>query len=199
MNTQTEKTTDTIKNILVNRQRTREMIDITLLEKYTTQSYLDHVEETLDKIAEKHAGHIANLLKMAIFHPTVSMLHNHVFPISPVSSIEVDDPSYIQTTMFSRYSPSLTLIHHFDQDGNIIDTTYTIISPGTEKISFKINETTKELIFLTDNNIKDLSPQTDVDLLIHDLHILIQEIFTYLNTSYLYRKNSLSLKSLKTK
>ena len=194
---------DNIQNIRINKQRVGGMIDISLLERYTAHSYLKHVEETLDKLTKENTKYISSIgedpLKKAIFYPTVQMLNNDQFPIPPLSNIHVDDPSYIDNTITLKDLPCFTFTNHFDDSNNIIDTTYTIIALGRKETFVKINETNKELIFLIDNQIKDLSHQTDVDLFIHDLVILIKEIFTYLNTSYQYRKNNLSLKPLKTK
>lgn len=191
---------DNIQNIRVNKQLIKEMIDISLLERYTTRSYLKHVEETLDKLTKENTKYLSSIgedpLKKAIFYPTVQMLNSGQFPIPPLSNIHVDDPSYIDNTITLKDLPCFTLTNHFDDNNNIIDTTYTIIFPGRDEILVKINETKQELIFLFDNQIIDLSRQTDVDIFIHDLVVLIKEIFTYLNTSYLYRKNSLSLKTL---
>lgn len=193
----------TLNNIRVNKQYIEEMLDISLLEQYTIDSYLDHVNDTLDKIAKSNTEHFVkfniDFLKHAILHPTIQMLRSESFPIPPISGVQTDDPSYHHTNIVLKDSPYFALINHFDDNSNIIDTTYIIIDPGRREVFLKINETTKELIFLFDNNIKDPSKQTDVDLFIHDLTVLIKEIFTYLNTSYQYRKNSLSLKSLKTK
>nr|DAX31103.1 MAG TPA: hypothetical protein [Caudoviricetes sp.] len=194
---------DNIQNIRINKQRVGGMIDISLLERYTAHSYLKHVEETLDKLTKENTKYLSSLgedpLKKAIFYPTVQMLNNDQFPIPPLSNIHVDDPSYIDNTITLKDLPCFTLTNHFDDNNNIIDSTYTIIALGRKETIVKINETTKELIFLIDNQIIDLSRQTDVDIFIHDLTTIIKEIFTYLNTSYLYRKNILSLKSLKTK
>lgn len=190
---------DNIQNIRINKQRVGGMIDISLLERYTTRSYLKHVEETLDKLTKENTKYLSSLgedpLKKAIFYPTVQMLNNDQFPIPPLSNIHVDDPSYIDNTITLKDLPCFTLTNHFDDNNNIIDSTYTIIALGRKETIVKINETTKELIFLIDNQIIDLSRQTDVDIFIHDLTTIIKEIFTYLNTSYLYRKNSLSLKT----
>lgn len=194
---------DNIQNIRINKQRVGGMVDISLLERYTAYSYLKHVEETLDKLTKENTKYLSSLgedpLRKAIFYPTVQMLNNDQFPIPPLSNIHVDDPSYIDNTITLKDLPCFTLTNHFDDNNNIIDSTYTIIALGRKETIVKINETTKELIFLIDNQIIDLSRQTDVDIFIHDLVVLIKEIFTYLNTSYQYRKNSLSLKSLKTK
>lgn len=194
---------DNIQNIRINKQRVGGMIDISLLERYTAHSYLKHVEETLDKLTKENTKYLSSIgedpLKKAIFYPTVQMLNSSQFPIPPLSNIHVDDPSYIDNTITLKDLPCFTLTNHFDDNNNIIDSAYTIIALGRKETIVKINETNKELIFLFDNNIKDPSKQTDVDLFIHDLVALIKEIFTYLNTSYQYRKNSLSLKSLKTK
>lgn len=199
----TSNTGDELKNIRVNKQYIKEMVDISLLEQHTTESYLNHIEKSLIEIAEKHTKHFVKfnkeLLKYAIYYPTALMLRNSQFPIPPLSDVQTDDPNYIHNTISFKDSPYFDLINHFDDNSNIIDTTYIIIDPGRREVFLKINETTKELIFLFDNNIKDPSKQTDIDLFIHDLVVLIKEIFTYLNTSYQYRKNSLSLKSLKTK
>lgn len=190
---------DNIQNIRINKQRVGGMIDISLLERYTTHSYLKHVEETLDKLTKENTKYLSSLgedpLKKTIFYPTVQMLNNDQFPIPPLSNIHVDDPSYIDNTITLKDLPCFTLTNHFDDNNNIIDSTYTIIALGRKETIVKINETTKELIFLIDNQIIDLSRQTDVDIFIHDLTTIIKEIFTYLNTSYLYRKNSLSLKT----
>lgn len=189
---------DNIQNIRINKQRVGGMVDISLLEKYTAHSYLDHVEETINELAEKHTEHLVKfnkeLLRHAVLFPTVSMLRDDHFPLPPISSVQTDDPNYIHTTISSKDSPIFTLTHHFDDNNNIIDTTYTIIHPREKETFVKINETKKELIFLFDNNIKDPSKQTDIDLFIHGLNIIIKEIFTYLNTSYQYRKHGLSLK-----
>lgn len=190
---------DNIQNIRINKQLIKEMVDISLLERYTTHSYLKHVEETLDKLTKENTKYLSSLgedpLKKAIFYPTVQMLNNDQFPIPPLSNIHVDDPSYIDNTITLKDLPCFTLTNHFDDNNNIIDSTYTIIGLGRKETIVKINETTKELIFLIDNQIIDLSRQTDVDIFIHDLTTIIKEIFTYLNTSYQYRKNSLSLKT----
>lgn len=190
---------DNIQNIRINKQRVGGMIDISLLERYTAHSYLKHVEETLDKLTKENTKYLSSLgedpLKKAIFYPTVQMLNNDQFPIPPLSNIHVDDPSYIDNTITLKDLPCFTLTNHFDDNNNIIDSTYTIIALGRKETIVKINETTKELIFLIDNQIIDLSRQTDVDIFIHDLTTIIKEIFTYLNTSYQYRKNSLSLKT----
>lgn len=190
---------DNIQNIRINKQRVGEMVDISLLERYTAHSYLKHVEETLDKLTKENTKYISSLgedpLKKAIFYPTVQMLNNDQFPIPPLSNIHVDDPSYIDNTITLKDLPCFTLTNHFDDNNNIIDSTYTIIALGRKETIVKINETTKELIFLIDNQIIDLSRQTDVDIFIHDLVVLIKEIFTYLNTSYQYRKHGLSLKT----
>nr|DAU63370.1 MAG TPA: hypothetical protein [Caudoviricetes sp.] len=190
---------DNIQNIRINKQRVGGMIDISLLERYSAHSYLKHVEETLDKLTKENTKYLSSLgedpLKKAIFYPTVQMLNNDQFPIPPLSNIHVDDPSYIDNTITLKDLPCFTLTNHFDDNNNIIDSTYTIIALGRKETIVKINETTKELIFLIDNQIIDLSRQTDVDIFIHDLTTIIKEIFTYLNTSYLYRKNSLSLKT----
>ena len=193
---------DNIQNIRVNKQYIKEMVDISLLERYTTHSYLKHVEETLDKLTKENTKYLSSLgedpLKKAIFYPTVQMLNNDQFPIPPLSNIHVDDPNYIDNTITLKDLPCFTLTNHFDDNNNIIDSTYTIIALGRKETIVKINETNKELIFLIDNQIIDLSRQTDVDIFIHDLTTIIKEIFTYLNTSYQYRKNSLSFKPLKT-
>lgn len=190
---------DNIQNIRINKQRVGGMVDISLLERYTVHSYLKHVEETLDKLTKENTKYLSSLgedpLKKAIFYPTVQMLNNDQFPIPPLSNIHVDDPSYIDNTITLKDLPCFTLTNHFDDNNNIIDNTYTIIALGRKETIVKINETTKELIFLIDNQIIDLSRQTDVDIFIHDLTTIIKEIFTYLNTSYQYRKNSLSLKT----
>lgn len=190
---------DTIQNIRVNKQLIEEMIDISLLERYTTRSYLKHVEETLDKLTKENTKYLSSLgedpLRKAIFYPTVQMLNSGQFPIPPLSNIHVDDPSYIDNTITLKDLPCFTLTNHFDDNNNIIDSTYTIIALGRKETFVKINETKQELIFLFDNQIKDLSRETDIDIVIHDLTTIIKEIFTYLNTSYLYRKNSLSLKN----
>nr|DAX41482.1 MAG TPA: hypothetical protein [Caudoviricetes sp.] len=191
---------DNIQNIRINKQRVGGMIDISLLERYTAHSYLKHVEETLDKLTKENTKYLSSLgedpLRKAIFYPTVQMLNNDQFPIPPLSNIHVDDPSYIDNTITLKDIPCFTLTNHFDDNNNIIDSTYTIIALGRKETIVKINETTKELIFLIDNQIIDLSRQTDVDIFIHELTTIIKEIFTYLNTSYQYRKNSLSLKTL---
>lgn len=193
----------TFNNIRVNKQYIKEMLDISLLEQYTIDSYLDHVNDTLDKIAKSNTEHFVkfniDFLKHAILHPTIQMLRSESFPIPPISGTQTDDPSYHHTNIVLKDLPCFNLTNHFDDNSNIIDTTYTIHTPGRGETYIKINETTKELIFLFNNSIINPSKQTDVDLFIHDLVILIKEIFTYLNTSYQYRKNSLSLKSLKTK
>lgn len=190
---------DNIQNIRINKQLIKEMVDISLLERYTTRSYLKHVEETLDKLTKENTKYLSSLgedpLKKAIFYPTVQMLNNDQFPIPPLSNIHVDDPSYIDNTITLKDLPCFTLTNHFDDNNNIIDSTYTIIALGRKETIVKINETKQELIFLIDNQIIDLSRQTDVDIFIHDLTTIIKEIFTYLNTSYLYRKNNLSLKT----
>lgn len=190
---------DNIQNIRINKQRVGGMVDISLLEKYTAHSYLDHVEETINELAEKHTEHLVKfnkeLLRHAVLFPTVSMLRDDQFPIPPLSNIHVDDPSYIDNTITLKDLPCFTLTNHFDDNNNIIDSTYTIIALGRKETIVKINETNKELIFLIDNQIIDLSRQTDVDIFIHDLTTIIKEIFTYLNTSYQYRKNNLSLKT----
>lgn len=199
----TSNTGDELKNIRVNKQYIKEMVDISLLEQHTTESYLNHIEKSLIEIAEKHTKHFVKfnkeLLKYAIYYPTALMLRNSQFPIPPLSDVQTDDPNYIHNTISFKDSPYFDLINHFDDNSNIVDTTYTIIALGRKETIVKINETTKELIFIFDNQIIDLSRQTDVDIFIHDLTTIIKEIFTYLNTSYQYRKNSLSLKSLKTK
>lgn len=188
-----------IQNFRVNERHIREMVDISLLERYTTRSYLKHVEETLDKLTKENTKYLSSIgedpLKKAIFYPTVQMLNNDQFPIPPLSNIHVDDPNYIDNTITLKDLPCFTLTNHFDDNNNIIDSTYTIIALGRKETFAKINETNKELIFLFDNQIKDLSRETDVDIFIHDLTTIIKEIFTYLNTSYQYRKNSLSLKT----
>lgn len=190
---------DNIQNIRINKQLIKEMVDISLLERYTTHSYLKHVEETLDKLTKENTKYLSSLgedpLRKAIFYPTVQMLNNDQFPIPPLSNIHLDDPSYIDNTITLKDLPCFTLTNHFDDNNNIIDSTYTIIALSRKETIVKINETTKELIFLIDNQIIDLSRQTDVDIFIHDLTTIIKEIFTYLNTSYQYRKNSLSLKT----
>lgn len=190
---------DNIQNIRVNKQLIKEMVDISLLERYTAHSYLKHVEETLDKLTKENTKYLSSLgedpLKKAIFYPTVQMLNNDQFPIPPLSNIHVDDPSYIHNTITLKDLPCFTITHHFNDNNNIIDSTYTIIALGRKETIVKINETKQELIFLIDNQIIDLSRQTDVDIFIHELTTIIKEIFTYLNTSYQYRKNSLSLKT----
>ena len=194
---------DELKNIRVNKQLIKEMVDISLLERYTTRSYLKHVEETLDKLTKENTKYLSSIgedpLRKAILHPTIQMLRSESFPIPPISGVQTDNPSYHHTNIALKDLPCFNLTNHFDDNSNIIDTTYTIHTPGRGETYIKINETTKELVFLFNNSIINPSKQTDVDLFIHDLVILIKEIFTYLNTSYQYRKDSLSLKSLKTK
>lgn len=190
---------DELKNIQVNKQLIKEMVDISPLERYTTRSYLKHVEETLDKLTKENTKYLSSIgedpLKKAIFYPTVQMLNSGQFPIPPLSNIHVDDPSYIDNTITLKDLPCFTLINHFDDNSNILDTTYIIITPGRKETYVKINETKQELVFLFDNQIKDISRQTDVDIFIHELNKIIKEIFIYLNTSYQYRKHGLSLKT----
>lgn len=188
-----------IQNIRVNKHYIEKMVDISLLERYAIDSYLDHVNETLDKLAKENAKYLSSisqdLLKQAILFPTIQMLRDDQFPIPPMSDTPIDDPTHIYTTITLRNLPCFTLINHFDDNSNILDTTYLIIAPGRKETYVKINETKQELVFLLDNQINDLSRQTDVDIFIHELNKIIKEIFTYLNTSYQYRKNSLSLKT----
>ena len=189
----------TLNNIRINKQYIEEMVDVSLLERYTIDSYLDHVNDTLDKIAKSNTEYFVkfniDFLKHAILHPTIKMLRSESFPIPPISGTQTVDPSYHHTNIALKDLPYFNLTNHFDDNSNIIDTTYTIRTPGRNDTYIKINETTKELIFLFNNSIINPSKQTDVDLFIHDLVVLIKEIFTYLNTSYQYRKNSLSLKT----
>nr|DAN44769.1 MAG TPA: hypothetical protein [Caudoviricetes sp.] len=123
------------------------------------------------------------------------MLRDGQFPIPPMSDTPIDDPTHIYTTITLRNLPCFTLINHLDDNSNILDTTYIIITPGRKETYVKINETKQELVFLFDNQIKDISRQTDVDIFIYELNKIIKEIFTYLNTSYQYRKHGLSLKT----
>lgn len=188
-----------INNNKANKHYIEKMVDISLLERYTIDSYLDHVNETLDKLAKEYAKYLSSisqeLLKQAILFPTIQILRDDQFPIPPMSDTPIDDPTHIYTTITLRNLPCFTLINHFDDNSNILDTTYIIITPGRKETYVKINETKQELVFLFDNQIKDISRQTDVDIFIHELNKIIKEIFIYLNTSYQYRKNSLSLKT----
>nr|DAN44770.1 MAG TPA: hypothetical protein [Caudoviricetes sp.] len=67
-----------INNNKANKRYIEEMVDISLLERYTVSSYLDHVNDTLDKLAKENARYLSSfnkdLLKQAILFPTVSPL-----------------------------------------------------------------------------------------------------------------------------